>query len=337
MTARGLRNGAEMRWTDILPQAVKRRGNSLLSWGTAIAFFLVTLAVRSALPSEAGRLPFVAFFPAIIATVLICGLLQGVVVLFLSVVAGWYLFLPPVHTFPRSSDDVISLIAFVFAATLLLAVVEGLAQAILKAEDLALANADLFRELQHCVANNFQIVSATLQKGRRTIADPAALAAIDTAISRVQAMAAMHRGLYDATSYSSGLQPVLITVVAEVFDKIPVSVEIAISARKLTLGEMTAITLLVNEAAINAAKHVFRPARGSRFEIMLSESEPSKLELLIRDDGPGIPREVQAADGRPRFGLAVMRSLAQQLGGSLELPERAGGVLRVEFQPKSLG
>jgi two-component sensor histidine kinase len=88
---------------------------------------------------------------------------------------------------------------------MLLTVVEGLAQAVLKAEGLALANADLFRELQHRVANNFQIVSATLQKGRRTVADPAALAAIDTAISRVQAMAAMHRRLYDAKSYASGL------------------------------------------------------------------------------------------------------------------------------------
>ena len=87
--------------------------------------FLLILAVRSALPAQAGRLPFVAFFPAIIATVLICGFLPGVVVLCLSVVAGWYLFLPPVHTFPRSTDDVISLVAFVLAATMLLAVVEG--------------------------------------------------------------------------------------------------------------------------------------------------------------------------------------------------------------------
>jgi two-component sensor histidine kinase len=153
----------------------------------------------------------------------------------------------------------------------------------------------------------------------------------------VQAMAAMHRRLYDAKSYSSGLEPVLTAVVAEVFANIPVSVNIAISPRELTLGEMTAITLLVNEAAINAAKHVFRTEIGSRFEVMLSECGPNKLELLIRDDGPGIPGEVQAADGRPRFGLAVMRSLAQQLGGSLELPEGTGGVLRVEFQSKNLG
>jgi two-component system, sensor histidine kinase PdtaS len=325
-----------MRWIEILALVVKRRGNSLRSWAMALAFFLLMLAVRSALPPEAGRLPFVAFFPAIIATVLICGFLPAVVVLCLSVVAGWYLFLPPVHTFPRATDDVISLVAFIIAAALLLAVVEGLAQAILKAEGLALANADLFSELQHRVANNFQIVSATLQKGRRGVVDPAALAAIDTAISRIQAMAALHRRLYDAKSYASGLEPVLRAVVAEVFENVSVRVKIDISSRGLSMGEMTAITLLVNEAAINAVKHVFRPEKGSTFEIMLSECGPGKLELMIRDDGPGIPREGHAADGRPRFGMAVMRSLAQQLGGSLELPERTGGALRVEFQSKTL-
>ena len=314
----GFARGAGMKWTDILALAVSRRGNSLGSWGIALVFFLLALAIRSALPPEAGRLPFVAFFPAIIATVLVCGFLPGAVVLCMSVVAGWYLFLPPIHTFPRSTDDVISLVAFVLAATMLLAVVEGLAQAILKAENLALANADLFRELQHRVANNFQIVSATLQKGRRGVADLASQAAIDTAISRVQAMAAMHRQLYDANSYASGLEPVLIAVVAEVFANIPVSVKVAISPRELTLGEMTAITLLVNEAALNAAKHVFRSEIGSKFEVMLSECGPSKLELLIRDDGPGIPDGVQVADGGQRFGLSVMReprSAARRVSG----------------------
>ena len=325
-----------MQWIEFLASVVKRRDNSLRSWGMALAFFLLMLAIRSALPTEAGRLPFVAYFPAIIATVLMCGFLPAVVVLFLSVLTGWYLFLLPVHTFPRSTDDVISLVAFIIAAALLLAVVEGLAQAILKAEGLALANADLFSELQHRVANNFQIVSATLQKGRRGVADPAAQAAIDVAISRIQAMAALHRRLYDAKSYTTGLEPVLRAVVAEVFENVPVQVKIDISPRGLSMGEMTAITLLVNEAAINAVKHVFRPEKGSRFEIILSECGPGKLELMIRDDGPGIPREGHAVDGRPRFGMAVMRSLAQQLGGSLELPERTGGTLRVEFQSKTV-
>ena len=76
-------------------------------------------------------------------------------------------------------------------------------------------------------------------------------------------------------------------------------VKIDISPRGLSMGEMIAITLLVSEAAMNAVKHVFRPEKGSRFEVMLSECGPGKLELLIRDDGPGIPREVHSWTDAP--------------------------------------
>jgi two-component sensor histidine kinase len=94
---------------------------------------------------------------------------------------------------------------------------------------------------------------------------------------------------------------------------------------------MTAVALLVNEAAINAAKHVFRPGKGARFEVSLAEVEPGRIELKIRDDGPGIPQGVAAGPETQRFGLAVMRGLAGQLGGSLETPEGPGATLRVAF------
>jgi two-component system, sensor histidine kinase PdtaS len=325
-----------MGWIDYLARLAHRRANGLSSWALALAFFLAALAVRLALPPAAGRLPFVAFFPAIIAAVLACGFPQGAAILVLSTMSAWYLFLPPAYSFATSPESVVALIAFVLVGALLVVVVEGLALAIQKAEALALANADLFRELQHRVANNFQIVAATLQKARRGMTDPSAQAAIDTAVARIQAMASMHRGLYDAKSYARGLKPVLAAVVADVFQDVSVEVRIDVPPLELSIGEMTAITLLVNEAALNAAKHVFRQEKGKRFEVLLSELRPRRLELLIRDDGPGIPREIQSDDGRPRFGLTVMRSLAGQLGGSLEFPAGNAGLLRVEFPSGTL-
>jgi anti-sigma regulatory factor (Ser/Thr protein kinase) len=47
-------------------------------------------------------------------------------------------------------------------------------------------------------------------------------------------------------------------------------------------------TLLVNEAATNAAKHLFRPARGTLFDVSLSGVANEQLQLLVRDDGPGL-------------------------------------------------
>jgi two-component sensor histidine kinase len=95
---------------------------------------------------------------------------------------------------------------------------------------------------------------------------------------------------------------------------------------------MTAITLLVNEAAINAARHVFIPEKGAVFEVSIAEVEIGRWQLIIRDDGPGIaPATTTAGSQRQRFGLTVMRGLAAQLGGSLEMPSGPGTTIRVKF------
>ena len=90
---------------------------------------------------------------------------------------------------------------------------------------------------------------------------------------------------------------------------------------------MTTIVLLVNEAAINAAKHVFRPQRGRTF--MVSLRRGAERVLTISDDGPGFGTEKN--ETTPRYGLAVMRGLAAQLGGTLEISKEPGATIRVAF------
>jgi two-component system, sensor histidine kinase PdtaS len=191
-------------------------------------------------------------------------------------------------------------------------------------------NEELFRELQHRVANNLQIVAATLEKAQRSMREPTALQAVGHALGRIHSMAALHRQLYDSAAYSHGLEPILREVLAEAFRALPVDSRLEISGRELSVGQMTAIALLVNEAAINAAKHVFRPGKGTLFEVSLAEIGPGSMQLTIRDDGPGIPCEAEGPE-RQRFGLTVMRGLADQLGGVLELLQGPGATLRVRF------
>ena len=58
-----------------------------------------------------------------------------------------------------------------FVAGLLIVLVEGMVRAVQQLEELARVNEELFRELQHRVANNLQIVAATLQKAQRSVQD----------------------------------------------------------------------------------------------------------------------------------------------------------------------
>ena len=302
------------------------------SWAVAAALLAVAVLARLALSRWLDPVPFTTFYPAIAAGTLLAGWRRGAVISALSAIAAWYFFVEPKNSFAISDySAILWIVGFLVVSALLIALVEGLVRAVLKLDAAARVNKDLFRELQHRVANNLQIVAAALQKARRDVTDPTALQAIDHALGRIHSLAWLHRRLYDSAAYSEGIEPILRAVLAETFRDLPVDVRLQIRCGGLTVGEMTAIALLVNEAAINAAKHVFRLKRGSRFEISLAEAERGDVRLTIHDDGPGI---LAGAADRPeagRFGLAVMKGLAEQLGGSLETPEGPGATLAVRF------
>jgi two-component system, sensor histidine kinase PdtaS len=99
-------------------------------------------------------------------------------------------------------------------------------------------------------------------------------------------------------------------------------------ASDLTIDQMTAMTLLVNEAALNAAKHVFSKGLGSRFDVSLAKDErASPPEHQRRRPGHG-------AGDRDRSWLVRHGhhgGVATQLGGSLEVG-RSGGSLTVEIK-----
>jgi two-component system, sensor histidine kinase PdtaS len=130
----------------------------------------------------------------------------------------------------------------------------------------------LFIELQHRVANNLLGVAFALRNGPTDLQDSRAQDLLERIESRVTAHAALHRRLYDPDTYQRGLEPQLAALLPETFRDLAVEVRLAIAPVDLSLDRMTAIVLLVNEAAANAAKHVFRGWRGGRFEGVLKRA-----------------------------------------------------------------
>ena len=321
-------------WMTRLTKLAERRSPQS-SWAIAAAVLLAGLAARVVFADWLQQVPLLTFFPAVFITALLCGWREGLVVLAIAATVAWFFFLDrPGHVQVVSETPLIPLLSFMAIGIPMVAVVAALAELVRRVESARKVHENLFEELQHRVANNMQFIAAMLQQARRGMADNLAAEVLDQASARIASMARLNRQLSDPTAYQRGLEPVLRDLLTDVFHGLPVTLKLDIRAQTLSLDQMTVVVLLVSEAATNAVKHVFRAEQGTSFEISLIQSTAQRLQLTIRDDGPGLgSRPVPGAPAQ-KLGMRIMQALAGQLGGALEVLEETGVALRVEFAPR---
>jgi two-component sensor histidine kinase len=320
-----------MPWVRQLSRAsIKRQG--LLPWTVALAMFTASVAIRYPLSPFVEGMAFITFYPAIIAATLLCGWQQGTFVLLLSAFTGWYLFLDPTLA-AKGPQSIGAVAVFLFVGGFDVLLVAALREAIRRLEIARAAQETLFGELQHRVANNLQLVVSLLRNAQRNLRNPVLAAeTLTDAEERILAMSQLHRRLNDGTAFTYGLNTLLREMLSNAFRDLPVTFQVDVSEDlpDLSIDQMTAVALLVNEAALNAAKHVFSKGLGKSFNVTLSKDESGRLHLTIKDDGPGMSAEVIDAQARS-LGMGIMESFAKQLGGPLEVGQDAGTSLSVEF------
>jgi two-component sensor histidine kinase len=317
-------------------QVVTRPGRAL-SWAISFIIFTLCTIIRFALSDWLAPVPFITFFPAILVASLLCGWTGGLVILALAAGVAWSFFIPSQAYAVPPSHASIQLLVFLLVGVVVVIFVAALVDLMKRLRAAALLQEGLFRELQHRVANNMQIITAMLHLTRTEVKDEAALEVLDRAAARIGSMARLHRRLYDQEAYERGLEPILREALHERFRDVAVDVRLDLNDEDLSLDQRMSILFLVNEAAMNAAKHVFSRRRGGRFEVFLTEPAKGQLCLVIRDDGPGLSNENWMDGSSASLGMTIMRAFAAQLGGTLRILEGPGTGLGVEFPARRAG
>lgn len=198
----------------------------------------------------------------------------------------------------------------------------------------------LIKEIHHRVKNNLQIIASLLNLQMRGIRDGAARDAMMTVRNRVNALALIHRTLYETDEMQqvelSGFLRALADQVAEFLDARERHIEVTVAVPPIFVPAETAVTLalLVTEALSNAFKHAFPRRHVGRVTIRMAESPGGTAILTIADDGVGGVRQ-EAVEQHEGFdgslGNQLMVGYARQLGGALTIEDAAGTVIRVEL------
>ncbi len=194
----------------------------------------------------------------------------------------------------------------------------------------------LLREIHHRVKNNLQVISSmfNLQAGR--IKDPQVIEVLRESQNRLRSMGLIHERLYrsedlsqvDFSGYIESLAAFLFQ--AYRFDARQVNLNLDVEPIDLPIDTAVPCGLLLNELIANALKHAFPAGRRGSLWVELKRLPDKNILLRVADDGIGMPMTADLSAG-PSMGMTLVRALADQLDGELEIRRENGTEFLLRF------
>jgi PAS domain S-box-containing protein len=198
----------------------------------------------------------------------------------------------------------------------------------------------MLREIHHRVKNNLQVIQSLLSLQANRMKEPIAQEMLREAYNRVRAMATTHDQLYQtpdlarvdvARQVKEIALPLLRSYGAD-SQRISLTVEVPADAR-LPLTQAIPTGLILNELLANALRHAFPDNRAGMVRVGFHEDPPGNCSLIVGDNGISISPDVNLA--RPTsLGMQIVRSLVEQLRGTLTVDRVGGTEWRITF-PKA--
>jgi two-component sensor histidine kinase len=280
--------------------------------------------------------PFVTFFPVVVATAFLFGLRAAVLAAVLCGFLSRWFFIAPHHSLALDHGAGMAMALYLFVVGVDIFLIELMQRAVRQLEterlysrQLADHREILFRELQHRVGNNLQMVGALLSLQKRKLTDPEARAAIGDAAHRLALIGRIQRELYGAVDDQRGLDVFLREITRDLVasagrDDITHEVE---GGEGLWLHPDDAIpvALIVAEVVANALEHGFAGRERGIIRLSIAQG-PNELAIAIENDGHSLPEGFDP-DAGGSLGLKLARNLAAGRQGSFHMSSGGLGTI----------
>jgi two-component sensor histidine kinase len=178
-------------------------------------------------------------------------------------------------------------------------------------------------ELDHRVANSLQLAVDFLVFQQTRLADAIARRALIEAAERLVAVGHLHRFLcaHDG-DHEIDLKPFMETLAALIAQSTGLRCATDLEPVRVSGAVAQQLGLLVNELAINAAKHAYPMGAAGDLSIQGYRTD-DELRLIVADFGAGLPAgfDLSGGDG---LGLDIVRRIWTQLRGALQAESDGG-------------
>ena len=196
----------------------------------------------------------------------------------------------------------------------------------------------LLQEVNHRTKNNMQVISSLIHMQTRKIKDEKYLKLFQESCERINSISLIQDKIFtsknlqkiDAYKYFNSLVSELL--VAYPLDKNQ-NISFEIETHKIALDVDTGINcgLIVNELVSNSLKHAFQGTTGGEITLNLSSNNQGQYELVVRDNGAGIPKEVNLSNPQTT-GMKLITQLGKRnLEGDIVWEQIPGTEFKITF------
>lgn len=193
----------------------------------------------------------------------------------------------------------------------------------------------LFKELNHRVKNNMQVITSLLNLSFSEVDDGRVAGILKEGQRRVKAMALVHERLSQSKNFSHlPFKSYIYTLAERIFYLYGIKQEqicLKIEGDDISLHHDIAVAcaLIVNEILTNALKHAFPEGHSGEIKISLLALEQNRLRLTISDNGVGLPADFDLSSAAS-IGFKIVDTLVKQMGGKIEIIRSNGTSFHIE-------
>ncbi len=198
----------------------------------------------------------------------------------------------------------------------------------------------LLQEVHHRVKNNLQVISSLLNLQSEQIQEEKSRAMLKDSQNRILSMSLIHEKLYQSKDFAKiDFNEYVRELVDDLFqsygdDAGKIALNINVGTVSLGIDSAIPCGLIINELVTNSLKYAFPGGRKGELNISLRPTNGNMIELIVGDNGVGIPEDVDFKK-TASLGLHIVTMLVEgQLYGEISLDRSKGTEFKIKFRGK---
>jgi len=192
----------------------------------------------------------------------------------------------------------------------------------------------ILKEVHHRIKNNMNTVAGLMYLQMDTLKEPAAIAALKDARSRVISMMVLYDKLYrsddfNELSFREYISPLVDEIIGNFPNRNIVRIEKDIDDFIIDSKRLSHIGIIINEIITNIMKYAFTGRAAGTITIS-ARAAGGRAVITVRDDGAGISGSLDVASFKS-FGLQLVDMMTRQLRGVMKMERVDGTRFILEF------